>query len=205
MDDPCSGGARRPGHWRQPFNCGTMRPSPYPKRSAFTLDIIDASGYRPNVGIVICDARGRVFWAKRVGHDAWQFPQGGIDQGESPRDTLFRELHEEVGLEPGHVEILGQTQGWLKYQLPRRYIRRNEATPCIGQKQKWFLLRLVGEEHHIRFDRGPKAEFDAWRWVSYWYPIGQVIDFKRDVYRLALKELCRALPTSESRGHRRDR
>lgn len=182
-----------------------MRASPYPKRSAFTLDIIDASGYRPNVGIVICDAQGRVFWAKRVGHDAWQFPQGGIDRGESPRDTLFRELHEEVGLEPGHVEILGQTQGWLKYQLPRRYIRRNEVTRCIGQKQKWFLLRLVGEEQHIRFDRGPKAEFDDWRWVSYWYPIGQVIDFKRDVYRLALKELCRALPTSESRGHRRDR
>lgn len=75
--------------------------------------------------------------------------------------------------------------------------------PCVGQKQKWFLLRLVGEEHHIRFDRGPKAEFDAWRWVSYWYPVGQVIDFKRDVYRLALKELARALPGAESRSARR--
>jgi putative (di)nucleoside polyphosphate hydrolase len=167
------------------------------------VDIIDASGYRPNVGIVICDAEGRVFWAKRVGHNAWQFPQGGIHHGESPRDTLFRELHEEVGLEPAHVEILAQTQGWLKYQLPRRYIRRAEGNPCVGQKQKWFLLRLVGEEHHIRFDRGPKAEFDAWRWVSYWYPVGQVIDFKRDVYRLALKELARALPGAESRSARR--
>lgn len=181
----------------------TGRFSPCPEWPPIAVDIIDASGYRPNVGIVICDAEGRVFWAKRVGHNAWQFPQGGIHHGESPRDTLFRELHEEVGLEPAHVEILAQTQGWLKYQLPRRYIRRAEGNPCVGQKQKWFLLRLVGEEHHIRFDRGPKAEFDAWRWVSYWYPVGQVIDFKRDVYRLALKELARALPGAESRSARR--
>jgi putative (di)nucleoside polyphosphate hydrolase len=164
------------------------------------LDIIDASGYRPNVGIVICDTAGRVFWAKRVGHNAWQFPQGGIHHGE------FRELHEEVGLEAAHVEILAQTQGWLKYRLPRRYIRRSQDNPCIGQKQKWFLLRLTGEEHHIRFDRGPKPEFDDWRWVSYWYPIGQVIEFKRGVYRMALKELARALPASDpgrSAGKRR--
>ncbi len=170
------------------------------------LDIIDASGYRPNVGIVICDPAGRVFWGKRVGHDAWQFPQGGIHRGESPQDTLFRELHEEVGLEPHHVEILAQTQGWLKYRLPRRYVRRSQDNPCIGQKQKWFLLRLTGEEYHIRFDRGPKPEFDDWRWVSYWYPIGQVIEFKRDVYRMALKELVRALPagdTGRSAGNRR--
>ena len=176
------------------------------ERPRIALDIIDASGYRPNVGIVICDTDGRVFWAKRVGHDAWQFPQGGIHRGESPQDTLFRELHEEVGLQPAHVEILAQTQGWLKYRLPRRYVRRSQDNPCIGQKQKWFLLRLIGEEHHIRFDRGPKPEFDDWRWVSYWYPIGQVIDFKRGVYRMALKELSRALPAGDpgrSAGNRR--
>ena len=160
----------------------------------FPVDIIDQNGFRPNVGIVICDADGRVLWAKRVGHDAWQFPQGGIHRGESPRDALFRELHEEVGLEPAHVEILAQTQGWLRYRLPRRYVRRTSRNPCVGQKQKWFLLRLLGDESAIRLDHGGKPEFDDWRWVSYWYPIGQVIDFKRGVYRQALKELSGALP-----------
>ena len=167
--------------------------------------MIDKDGYRSNVGIVICNARNEVFWGKRVRQNSWQFPQGGIHHGESPRDTLFRELHEEVGLEPGHVEILAETQGWLKYQLPARFIRRSEEKPCVGQKQKWFLLQLVGEEHHIRFDRGPKAEFDAWRWVSYWYPVGQVIEFKREVYRQALRELARALPGAEARSTRRSR
>ena len=164
----------------------------------FPLDIIDQNGFRPNVGIVICDADGRVFWAKRVGHDAWQFPQGGIHRGESPRDALYRELHEEVGLEPAHVEILAQTQGWLRYRLPRRYVRRTSKNPCVGQKQKWFLLRLLGNESDIRLDHCGKPEFDGWRWVSYWYPIGQVIDFKRGVYRQALKELSGALPDPAS-------
>lgn len=174
-------------------------------RRLVPLDIIDQNGFRPNVGIVICAADGRVFWAKRIGHDAWQFPQGGIHHGESPRDTLYRELYEEVGLEPAHVEILAQTQGWLRYRLPRRYVRRTSKNPCVGQKQKWFLLRLLGEESDIRLDRCGKPEFDGWRWVSYWYPISQVIDFKRGVYRQALKELSRALPDAATPTDAADR
>lgn len=152
--------------------------------------MIDKDGFRPNVGIVVADGRGRLLWAKRVGQDAWQFPQGGIDAGENPRDALFRELYEEIGLEASDVELLAQTQGWLHYRLPRRYIRHNSRPLCVGQKQKWFLLRLAGDPERIRFDRGAKPEFDGWRWVNYWYPVGQVVEFKREVYRRALKELA---------------
>ena len=104
--------------------------------------MIDADGFRPNVGIVVLGPNKQVLWAKRVGQDAWQFPQGGIQRGESPEDALYRELHEELGLKQHDVEVMGCTQGWLRYRLPLRYIRRNKKPLCIGQKQKWFL-RLV--------------------------------------------------------------
>lgn len=152
--------------------------------------MIDADGFRPNVGIVIANERGQVLWTRRVGQDAWQFPQGGISDGESPEQALYRELYEEVGLEQGDVELLACTRGWLRYRLPQRLIRRGNKPLCIGQKQKWFLLRMRGDEGKIRFDRGHKPEFDHWQWVSYWYPLGQVVSFKREVYRRAMKELA---------------
>ncbi len=152
--------------------------------------MIDREGFRPNVGIVLCDGLGQLLWAKRVGQNAWQFPQGGINEGESPESALYRELYEEVGLENGDVQLLAQTRGWLRYRLPRRYIRRHSRPLCIGQKQKWFLLQLTGDSNRIRFDCGHKPEFDGWRWVNYWYPVREVVDFKRDVYRRALKELA---------------
>ncbi len=154
------------------------------------MDTIDKEGFRPNVGIIVADGEGRLLWAKRIGQNAWQFPQGGIDPGENPRDAMYRELHEEIGLENSDVSILAQTRGWLRYRLPKRYVRRDESPKCIGQKQKWFLLRLNSNTDRIRFDRGKKPEFDGWQWVNYWYPINQVVDFKRDVYRRALKELA---------------
>lgn len=155
---------------------------------------IDADGFRPNVGIVLTNDQGQVLWARRVGgRDAWQFPQGGIRDEESPRQALFRELHEEVGLTGEQVRILGVTRGWLRYSLPAR-MRRYDSEPCFkGQKQKWFLLRLTGADTHVRVQSGEKPEFDAWRWVSYWYPVGKVVAFKRNVYRRALKELAPAL------------
>jgi putative (di)nucleoside polyphosphate hydrolase len=154
------------------------------------MDVIDNEGFRPNVGIILADGKGRLLLAKRIGQDAWQFPQGGIDAGEKPHDAMYRELYEEVGLESNDVEILAHTRGWLRYRLPKRYIRRNKSPVCVGQKQKWYLLRLAGDQNCIRFDRGKKPEFDGWKWVNYWYPISQVIEFKRDVYRKALKELA---------------
>lgn len=152
--------------------------------------MIDNEGFRPNVGIILANSHGQILWARRVGgHDAWQFPQGGINKNESAEAALYRELHEEVGLTEDDVEILACTRGWLRYRLPRQLIRQNSRPVCIGQKQKWFLLRHLSEDGRICLDRCGKAEFDAWRWVSYWYPLNKVVSFKRDVYRRALKEL----------------
>ena len=155
--------------------------------------MIDKDGFRPNVGIVLANDQGQVLWARRVGgRDAWQFPQGGINRGESPEQALYRELEEEVGLSPESVEVLGVTRGWLRYRLPKRFVRKGQKPLCIGQKQKWFLLRMLDEDNAVRLDLNGKPEFDHWQWVSYWYPLNQVISFKREVYRRAMKEL--ALP-----------
>lgn len=156
--------------------------------------MIDANGFRPNVGIIICNTQGQVLWAKRIGQDAWQFPQGGIRQGERLQQAMYRELKEEVGLDASDVEILASTRDWLYYQLPKHYIRQNSNPVCIGQKQKWFLLRLCGDESRIKLscpDMTP--EFDDWQWVSFWYPLSQVIDFKKDVYRQAMRQLIKPL------------
>lgn len=159
--------------------------------------VVDTDGYRPNVGIVLANAGGQVLWARRVGQDAWQFPQGGIGADESPRQAMFRELHEEVGLCEDHVEVLATTRGWLRYRLPRRMLRNNSSPNFVGQKQKWFLLKLLCRDEEVCVDRSRRPEFDFWRWVSYWYPVGQVVSFKREVYRRALKELAPNLPVSD--------
>ncbi len=151
--------------------------------------MIDSDGFRPNVGIILANDQGQVLWAKRVGQDAWQFPQGGVDDNETPEQAMFRELKEEVGLNPADVEVIGCTRGWLRYRLPKRMIRYHSKPLCIGQKQKWFLLRIRTDDSSICFHHSAKPEFDGWRWVSYWFPLGQVISFKREVYRSALKEL----------------
>lgn len=152
--------------------------------------MIDADGYRPNVGIILTNQKGQVLWARRVGQDAWQFPQGGIQGQESTSVALYRELKEEIGLSAEDVHMLGSTKSWLRYRLPKRMVRTDIEPICIGQKQLWFLLRLLSDDSRVQFHRGPKPEFDDWRWVSYWYPLGQVVPFKRDVYRRALKELA---------------
>jgi putative (di)nucleoside polyphosphate hydrolase len=161
--------------------------------------LVDADGFRPNVGIILSNPRGQVLWARRVGgQDAWQFPQGGIQPNESAEDALYRELFEEVGLEARSVEVLASTRGWLRYRLPRRLRRHNSSPGFKGQKQKWFLLRMLCEDDAVKVDVSAKPEFDHWRWVSYWYPVGQVVEFKRDVYRRALKELAPSLTVDET-------
>lgn len=152
--------------------------------------MIDEHGYRPNVGIILCNDKGQVLWARRIGQDAWQFPQGGIKNGESPEKALYRELMEEIGLEAKDVQIMGCTRGWLRYRLPRRMIRHDNKPVCIGQKQKWFLLKLISDESRINVHANEKPEFDGWEWVSYWFPLGRVVAFKRDVYRRAMTELA---------------
>jgi putative (di)nucleoside polyphosphate hydrolase len=155
--------------------------------------MIDREGYRPNVGIILCNARNQVFWGKRVNQHAWQFPQGGINVGETPEQAMFRELEEEVGLQPQHVRILGRTREWLRYDVPAHWTRRDNRGLYRGQKQIWFLLRLTGRDCDVSLRASGHPEFDAWRWNEYWVPMETVVDFKREVYRLALEELERFL------------
>ena len=152
------------------------------------IDTIDRDGFRANVGIVLTQGDA-VFLGGRVGGRWWQFPQGGVSRGESVEAALFRELHEEIGLERDDVEVLGATSGWLRYRLPRHYVRDR----CIGQKQRWFLLRLTASESKLRFDTTAQPEFDRWRWADYWAPVQEVVYFKRRVYVRALHELGRLL------------
>jgi len=160
--------------------------------------MLDREGYRPNVGIVLLNSRNEVFWGKRVGQHSWQFPQGGIQHGESPEQAMYRELHEEVGLLPEHVQIIGRTRDWLRYDVPEEYLRRQHATRVHraayrGQKQIWFLIRLIGLDTDIQLRATEHPEFDAWRWVPFWIQLDAVIGFKREVYQLALSELARYL------------
>jgi putative (di)nucleoside polyphosphate hydrolase len=155
--------------------------------------MIDKDGYRPNVGIVICNAHNEVFWGKRVRQDSWQFPQGGIKHGETPELAMFRELREEVGLRPEHVRILGRTRHWLRYDVPKEWVRREWRGHYRGQKQIWFLLRLTGRDTDFCLRATEHPEFDAWRWNQYWDPVSTVVNFKQEVYRLALEELERFL------------
>lgn len=168
--------------------------------------MVDEDGFRPNVGIIIFNDEGKLLWAKRAGQNAWQFPQGGIRHNEKPEQAAIRELYEEVGLEPEDVEIVARTGKWLPYRLPQQFIRQNSHPVCIGQKQLWFLMKLLSDTSKIRFDHTDKPEFDRWRWVDYWSPLDEVISFKREVYRRALEEfsqiMTRKLPRSEEKNKR---
>ncbi len=155
--------------------------------------MLDRDGYRPNVGIILCNWRNDVFWGKRVREHSWQFPQGGIKLGETPVQAMYRELQEEVGLLPNHVKILGRTRDWLRYEVPEQWLKRDWRGSYRGQKQIWFLLRLVGRDCDVHLRASEKPEFDAWRWNDYWVPLDSVIDFKREVYQQALNELARFL------------
>ena len=153
------------------------------------LNMIDADGYRPNVGMVVCNREGKLLWAKRVDQSGWQFPQGGVQAGESLKQALYRELDEELGLRAKHVEFLHQSQDWLHYQFPQKYIAHNSDPTYKGQKQVWFLLGLIAAEEKINLARSNSPEFEDWCWVDYWYPVDKVVEFKRDVYRTALQEM----------------
>ncbi len=153
--------------------------------------MLDREGFRPNVGIILLNQKNQVFWGKRIRTHSWQFPQGGIDRGETPKQAMIRELHEEVGLKPEHVRIVARTRDWLRYEVPDRFIRRDARGFYKGQKQIWFLLQMVAPDHHLNLRATDHPEFDAWRWNDYWVPLDVVIEFKRGVYEMALTELSR--------------
>lgn len=150
--------------------------------------MIDSEGYRLNVGIILCNSQSQLLWARRIGQNAWQFPQGGIKKGENPEQALYRELKEEIGLNASQVRVLAKTTDWLKYRLPDKLIRFDSKPVCYGQKQLWYLLQIKAEDIQIVLDSSDNPEFDHWKWVSYWYPLQQVVFFKREVYKCALKE-----------------
>ncbi|WP_246464258.1 RNA pyrophosphohydrolase [Undibacterium seohonense] len=159
--------------------------------------MLDREGFRPNVGIIMLNANNEVWWGKRVREHSWQFPQGGIKYGESPEQAMFRELEEETGLLPEHVKILGRTRDWLRYEVPDHFIKREIRGHYRGQKQIWFLLRMVGRDCDVNLRASTHPEFDAWRWHDYWVPLDTVIEFKRGVYQMALQELSRFLNRPE--------
>lgn len=160
--------------------------------------MIDKKGFRAGIAVIIINDQNQVFWARRTGGQGWQFPQGGMMSGETPRQAMLRELYEEIGLLPGDVEVLAESQNWLRYYLPKHLVRRGSQPVCIGQKQKWFLLRLTNLAAEFQFDRTEKPEFDGFRWVDYWDPLNEVIFFKRKLYQLALDEFAPIVLTDSS-------
>ncbi|MBT3204886.1 MAG: RNA pyrophosphohydrolase [Gammaproteobacteria bacterium] len=155
--------------------------------------MIDSDGYRANVGIILSNQHGKLLWAQRMGQDAWQFPQGGVNPEETAEQAMYRELWEEIGLNNDDVEMIASTSSWLRYKLPKRMVRRHSQPVCIGQKQKWYLLRLAAEESSVNLQSTDSPEFEGWKWVDYWYPVDQVVYFKKRVYRCALQQLNKYL------------
>ena len=153
------------------------------------LTMIDDDGYRPNVASVIINRDYKILWAKRTNENNWQFPQGGIQTGETPEEAMYREVYEEVGLEPENIEIIGRSKDWLKYDVPEKFVRSYWQGRYKGQKQIWFLLRFIGEDEQINLNTHDAPEFDQWRWEEFWQPLNEVVDFKKDVYSQALNEL----------------
>jgi putative (di)nucleoside polyphosphate hydrolase len=166
--------------------------------------MLDREGFRPNVGIILLNAQNEVWWGKRVREHSWQFPQGGIKYGETPEQAMYRELEEEIGLRQEHVKIIGRTRDWLRYEVPDHFIKREIRGHYRGQKQIWFLLRMVARDNDVNLRLTDHPEFDAWRWHDYWVPLDVVIEFKRDVYQRALQELSRFLSWPAHGNERRN-
>lgn len=152
------------------------------------LTVTPREGYRPCVGVLLFNPEGQVWMGKRLGLDdwAWQMPQGGIDRGEAPEEAALRELHEETGTDK--ALIVGETQGWLSYDLPDWARSNLKGGKWAGQTQKWFACRFTGEDTDFEI-AGEHAEFSEWRWAEMDEVPALIIDFKRRVYEEAVAEL----------------
>ena len=160
-------------------------------------DISRDAAYRPCVGLMIMNRQGLVWVGRRVGLEGipgttgttgWQMPQGGIDDGEFPREAALRELTEETGMRS--VEIVAETAGWHRYDLPPDLAKKAWRGRWAGQRQKWFLMRFLGADDEIRIEpeRGHKQEFDAWRWAPLDEVEEHIVPFKRPVYSAVIAE-----------------
>ena len=149
----------------------------------------EESNYRLNVGLIIVNNYGKVLICKRKNSNQWQFPQGGIDEGESPIEAAKREIFEEVGIKPSKIKVLGKIKDWVKYEIPKELAKKSfKKKGIVGQKQKWFIFKIKTEAC-ISFVNDPDNEFDDFAWVSYWRPIALIVSFKKEVYRNVLAEL----------------
>ena len=139
--------------------------------------------YRANVGVMVLNKSGDVFVAQRLEHyaNAWQMPQGGIDPGEAPAEAALRELEEETGINSSKVVILSETQNWISYELPANLIPKLWNGQYRGQKQKWFLMRFLGEDTDIDIET-EEPEFSAWKWIAPNELPDAIVPFKHDVY-----------------------
>lgn len=145
----------------------------------------DLRRYRPNVGLALFHREGLVFLGKRAGADGpyqWQMPQGGMDKGESPREAAIREMQEEIGVKPEHVELLEETADWLTYDFPTDVRKKlSSRGRYIGQRQKWFAFRFKGRDSDVKLDTHT-PEFSDWRWAPLETTPDLVIPFKRATY-----------------------
>ena len=157
----------------------------------YTLEIMNKKNYRKGVGIIVVNGNGQFFLGKRVGAQAWQFPQGGIDPGETPGDALYRELYEETGIKQEKVQILSVSRKWLVYHIPHVYQRSNKKYD--GAMQKWFLLKFTGVNEDINLNAFNHAEFDGWKWADKKTAINNVIRFKKAVYESIFNEFSEIL------------
>lgn len=146
----------------------------------------DFPGHRPNVGVVLFNRDGRVWYGRRVGYaDAWQFPQGGVDPGEDLEAAARRELAEETGVVS--VQQLGRTEGWLAYDFPADVLASPKGRGWKGQKQTWFAYRFLGEDSEIDLAAQGKPEFSAWRWGRLAEAPSLIVPFKRQAYEAVVR------------------
>jgi putative (di)nucleoside polyphosphate hydrolase len=140
--------------------------------------------YRRGVGVMLLNARGEVFVARRIDTtaEAWQMPQGGIDAGEDPETAALRELEEETGLKPEHVQMLARAPGWLTYDLPAELVPVLWKGKYRGQEQAWFALRLVADERAINIAT-EHPEFSEWKWLPMQQLPEVIVPFKRAMYQ----------------------
>lgn len=144
--------------------------------------------YRPCVGVVLIDARGMVFAGQRIDNPApaWQMPQGGIDEGEKPREAAYRELWEETGVTRDKVEFVGKTHGWVTYDLPPELLGKVWGGKYRGQRQKWFLFRFKGQDADVKI-ASEHPEFATWRWILADEMVESIVPFKRAVYEEVIR------------------
>jgi len=155
----------------------------------------DLQQHRPNAAVVLFNRQGKVWMGRRAnsqGEHIWQFPQGGIDEGEKPRAAAIRELAEETGISPAHVKKIGKIKGWLAYDFPEDVREApNKRLLWNGQKQKWFAFKFLGKDSDFQLDAHQPQEFDAWKWVKLEDAPEKIIPWKRHVYEEVVREFSR--------------